>query len=565
MRSFILIPFVSTLALALPASVAHAQDHAATLAEGEQAYAAGQMKQAEELGRTVLKALEGQEPTAEVKQAWWLVCRTAVPRALQPAKSGDWDWDALWECEGYLADLTQVAPGDTNVAWLYALAFVRSKMAPHNGSYVHILSEGALKALDLCLAADAKHPDAGYLKGAVLASFWKGRDLATAAAVLEADLATFNGREKTADKLCAIYSELGALDKLTAAARAGLAATPTSSKLRMWMGKSFQAQGNHGAAVVHFKQAAEIDPDNLAAVEAWAMTAGPARISPDTLLDELAALGKQHPESFAPDEVRASVLTSIKRGDDALTVLNGLLQRFDDNDRRARWALMQAKIYHQRGEASKGDLINAVFKVLEIESTSEEAVALLTTNDAKPEPFLDKFRRDGEFQLGAEFAERLGEAVGEDDENDAWTRYKGNCFAVASECWANLGKNEKAEATIKRAIDVYPRQANFHNSYGLLLRYLGRMDEAIAQWKQAIDKQIDLTWAWENLGSTYISLGQIDEARKALTQGLEWARQAERQVDQTQAQAIAQAKFESWKMRRLIIEAWRIETAGDSK
>ncbi|MHC5020891.1 MAG: tetratricopeptide repeat protein [Planctomycetota bacterium] len=557
---FITTTLTITAALAVPA-LAFAQDHAAELKSAEEAIAAGQMEKAEKAARAVLTALEGQEPDAVMHQAWWIVCRTAIPRALEPKKPQDWDWDALWECEGFLTDLTaDGGPGAQNADQLYQLAFVRSQMAPNNGSYVHILSEGALKALDGCLAVDPKHVEAGYLKGVVLAAHHNARDLATAAQVLEADLKQFNGREKTAVKLCQIYAELGALDKLTAAARAGLGNTPNSSKLRLWMGKSFQMQGNHGAAVEHFKQAAQIDPKNHEAVQAWAMTAGPARISPDTLLKELEELSQSHPDAWAPDEVRASVLREIKRGDDALVVLNGLLDRFKESDRRGRWALMQATIYHQRGEAAEDKLIEAVFKVLAIEPTSSEAVALLTTNDPKkPEPFLDKYRRTGEFKKGAAFAERLGEAVGENPENDEWTRYKGNCWAVASECWANLGENEKAEAAIKKAIDVYPRQANFHNSYGLLLRYMGRVDEAVTQWKQAIDKQIDLTWAWENLGSTYISQGKIEEARKALTQGLEWAKQAESQSEQ--GQPLLQAKFESWKMRRLLIEAWRIENA----
>jgi len=202
-------------------------------------------------------------------------------------------------------------------------------------------------------------------------------------------------------------------------------------------------------------------------------------------------------------------------------VLNGLLQRFEENERRARWALMQATIYHQRGESAEQELIDAVFKVLAIEDTSGDAVQLLSTNASPPEPFLDKYRRTGEFEKGAAFAERLGEAVGELEGNEEWVRYKGNCFAVASECYANIGENEKAEKAILRAIEVYPRQANFHNSYGLLLRYMGRIDDAIAQWNEAIKKQVDLTWAWENLGSTYVSQGKIAEARKALTQGLE--------------------------------------------
>jgi tetratricopeptide (TPR) repeat protein len=546
--------------LTVPA-IASAQDPAAQLKEGEEALVAGQLEKAEKLARAAMEVLQNQEPGAALTQAMWLVCRTAVPRALTPKNAPDWDWDALWECEGFLDTMVEGPPGDQNTDYLYELGFVRSKMAPNNGSYVHILSGGALKALDACLAVDPKHPEAGYLKGVVLSAFSKHRDLATASAVLEADLVAFNGREKSATKLCEIYWEIGAIEKLTAAARRGLGATTNSSALRLWMGKSFQRQGNPGAAVEHFKQAAHLDPTNREAVEAWAMTAGPARISPDTLLSELEALAKKHPDATPPDEVRANVLTSIKRGDDALTVLTGLLQRFEKNDRRARWALMQATIYHQRGAAAEEQLIQAVFKVLAIEPTSSDAVALLSTNDTTPEPFLDKYRRTGEFEKGAQFAARLGEAVGEDEENDDWTRYKGNCFSVASECWANLGKTEEAEAAIKRAIDVYPRQANFHNSYGLLLRYVGRVDEAVVQWKAAIDKQIDLTWAWENLGSTYISQGKIAEARKALTQGLEWAKQAESQVEQGQAQALSQAQFESWKMRRLLIEAWRVENA----
>ena len=85
----------------------------------------------------------------------------------------------------------------------------------------------------------------------------------------------------------------------------------------------------------------------------------------------------------------------------------------------------------------------------------------------------------------------------------------------------SLGAFDEAEAAYKRAIDLVDDNAEVHNNYGTMLLYVGRSEEAIAQFKLALN---DLTYrkpalVMTNLGSAYNAVEDHETA-------IEWLNQA---------------------------------------
>lgn len=566
---------IGIAALCLGAAVvapAAAQDVAkakAALQAGLDAYNEGRMEAAEPKLREAFTEMQNgpdKDPGVYADTLWYLG-QALTKLGLAGGKPEKWDWDKLWEGETLLTDTCATDKYKGNADSWYALAFLRSKMAPNNNSYRDLLSEKGLQACDQALTLNAKHPLAGRLKGRLQAAVHAKRDLAGAAATLKKDLENFPGRAETAVILCGVYEGLNDAKGMEWAAREGLKGDPESSKLRIWLGKAFWRGGNMGAAADQFKQAADRDPDNLEAVNMWAQAAAASDPNPDKLLAALTAHAEKHKKSWVADQVKAGILIQIGRGDEAIAALQSLVKRFPENKHVATWEIMQADQYGTKGDAGIQPRVDAVCRALKAEPTSAEAWRRLWLEVSKGqyEAIWDRYKRTGEFDKGATVAMQVAEAITSDADHESWAVNKGLCYWVAWECYANLGKNDEAEKAIKEAIRLDQRNAAYNNCYGLLLRYMGRIDDAIAQWRKALEKQINLPWAWENLASTYLSLGKIREAREVLTQGLEWARQEEQQYGQDELASLQAAQFETWKLRRLLIEAWRIERGEQKK
>jgi predicted Zn-dependent protease len=269
------------------------------------------------------------------------------------------------------------------------------------------------------------------------------------------------------------------------------------------------------------------------------------------------------------DEVRSQVQMSVGRNDDALKTLGELMRRLPKSKKVKVWALMRIDLYLRKGEAGEDDSVDAVCALLKLDPQSAEAWQRFwpPLDDAEgrqrnPDPLLEKVRRLGKWQRGIDIAAKMAGAIIGHETSEDWGRHKAQVHWAAYECYANLGKNAEAEKQIQLAIGLDKREATYPNSFGLLLRYMGRTDEAISQFENALKIMINLPWAWENLGATYLSLGKVREARAALTQGLAWAKDDETQWDPDYEGAQLQtAQFETWKIRRLLIEAWRLERA----
>lgn len=82
------------------------------------------------------------------------------------------------------------------------------------------------------------------------------------------------------------------------------------------------------------------------------------------------------------------------------------------------------------------------------------------------------------------------------------------------------GRLDEAEAVYREALDIEPGYAEAHNSLGTVLQRQGRLDEAIAEYRNAIESETTFYKAYGNLGSAMQLKGQLGEAirqqRKAL-------------------------------------------------
>lgn len=84
-----------------------------------------------------------------------------------------------------------------------------------------------------------------------------------------------------------------------------------------------------------------------------------------------------------------------------------------------------------------------------------------------------------------------------------------------------LGRDEAALQSIKRAIALNDNEPNYHNNLGTVYRSLGRLDEAIACYRYAIALKPAFAAALSNLGLALQQQGQLAPAQRALEQALQ--------------------------------------------
>lgn len=88
-------------------------------------------------------------------------------------------------------------------------------------------------------------------------------------------------------------------------------------------------------------------------------------------------------------------------------------------------------------------------------------------------------------------------------------------------CEHQLGRNEAALVSIKRAIALNDSEPNYHNNLGTVYRSLGKIEEAIACYKHAVALKPGFAPALSNLGLALQQQGQLMPAQRALEQALQ--------------------------------------------
>ena len=85
----------------------------------------------------------------------------------------------------------------------------------------------------------------------------------------------------------------------------------------------------------------------------------------------------------------------------------------------------------------------------------------------------------------------------------------------------NLGKLEEAENLLRKAIEIKPDYAMAYSNLGNVLRDLGKLEEAEIFLRKAIEIDSKLDIAYFNLGFILKDLGKLEEAEKILRKAIE--------------------------------------------
>ena len=85
----------------------------------------------------------------------------------------------------------------------------------------------------------------------------------------------------------------------------------------------------------------------------------------------------------------------------------------------------------------------------------------------------------------------------------------------------NLGKLQEAEIATRKAIEVKPDYANAHCNLGIILIDLGKLEEAEIATRKAIELNPNLAVAHSNLGGVLIDLGNFKEAEFSTRKAIE--------------------------------------------
>ena len=86
---------------------------------------------------------------------------------------------------------------------------------------------------------------------------------------------------------------------------------------------------------------------------------------------------------------------------------------------------------------------------------------------------------------------------------------------------SDSGRLDEAEAIYRLALQINPRNSNAYNNLGCTLSDLGRLDEAEASYRRALQVKPDFAEAHFNLGSTLNDLGRLDEAEASYRRALQ--------------------------------------------
>jgi len=79
-------------------------------------------------------------------------------------------------------------------------------------------------------------------------------------------------------------------------------------------------------------------------------------------------------------------------------------------------------------------------------------------------------------------------------------------------CWLDMGRLDEAMAEFRRAIELDPKAAWAHHTLGMCWQDRGELDEAMAEYRRAIELDPKAAWAHFALGTCWAKRGELDEA-----------------------------------------------------
>ena len=174
-------------------------------------------------------------------------------------------------------------------------------------------------------------------------------------------------------------------------------------------------------------------------------------------------------------------------------------------------ALKRAKRANEAGKASEARTIyNAIIKTFPNHVGAQKALDALgpehDEGDIHPSP--EDSKKLLELCNRGQFTEAIQEAQAL-KENFPRSFFLWNMIAG---CKASLGKLDEAIAGLKKALELNPNYVEGHNNLGLIFERRGKLDDAIASYKRALEVKPDYPEAISNLSNALKNLNRLDDA-----------------------------------------------------
>jgi tetratricopeptide (TPR) repeat protein len=116
-----------------------------------------------------------------------------------------------------------------------------------------------------------------------------------------------------------------------------------------------------------------------------------------------------------------------------------------------------------------------------------------------------------------EFSKKLTMRALAEDPNYA------TCYNQLGYIYSRLGDIDKALEFTAKYVELLPDQPNPHDSYGEMLRFAGRYDEALQQYRLALKVDPTFYISQKELGETYSLMGDEEQARKEYEKAIQQA------------------------------------------
>lgn len=160
--------------------------------------------------------------------------------------------------------------------------------------------------------------------------------------------------------------------------------------------------------------------------------------------------------------------------------------------------------------ANLGNLFSATGRFEDAETSYSTALRIDTTFRPARLGLARALLRGGKHQCALHEAEQL--VAADESDSEAWT--------VLGTALRELGRDEEAETSFRRALTVNPRSAVSRHNLGALLNKRGRCEEALEELQQAASAGIRGPEISFNLASTLMALNRLDLAEETLLRAL---------------------------------------------
>jgi serine/threonine protein kinase/tetratricopeptide (TPR) repeat protein len=256
----------------------------------------------------------------------------------------------------------------------------------------------------------------------------------------------------------------------------------------------------------------------------------------ETLTSRLTQLGKNHPLQVVPaSEIRARGVTNLEEAREQFGATMGLRLNVERAGQQVRvnYALVDTKLHRQLG----GDTITApasdpfsledrvadsIVKSLEIELQPQEKKTLTSYGTTQPTAY-DYYLQGRGYLQEPQKRENIDSAItvfGHALEKDP--RYALAIAGLGEAFWQRYELDREnrwasqAKASCEKAIAMDANQAESHACLGMVYQGTGKYDDAVSEYRRAVELEPTSDDAIRGLASAYASLGRTDEAEKTL-------------------------------------------------